>query len=116
MPSPLATLIVRDLAVAAGPRLLLADVDLVVAPGDRLGLVGPNGSGKSTFLQVLAGLRPPDGGQVRLAPPSASVGYLPQETRPRAAETVRDLLERRTGVADASAALDAATAALAAGE
>ncbi len=116
MPSSLTTLIARDLAVAAGPRLLLADVDLVVAPGDRLGLAGPNGSGKSTLLQVLAGLRPPDGGQVCLAPPSASVGYLPQETEPRPGETVHDLLERRTGVADASAALDTAAAALAAGE
>jgi ATPase subunit of ABC transporter with duplicated ATPase domains len=116
VPSSLTTLIARGLAVAAGPRLLLTDVDLVVAPRDRLGLVGANGSGKSTFLQVLAGLRPPDGGRVRLAPPSASVGYLPQEIRPRAGETVRELLERRTGVAEASAALDAATAALATGD
>jgi ATPase subunit of ABC transporter with duplicated ATPase domains len=112
----LATLVTRGLAVAAGPRLLLADVDLVVAPGDRLGLVGPNGSGKSTFLQVIAGLRPPEDGQLRLAPPSAAVGYLPQEPRPHAGETVRDLLARRTGVADAGARLDATTAALAAGE
>jgi ATPase subunit of ABC transporter with duplicated ATPase domains len=75
--SHLASLIVRGLSVAAGPRLLLDDVDLVVAPGDRLGLVGPNGSGKSTLLRTLAGLRPPQDGQVRLAPRSATVGYLP---------------------------------------
>ncbi|HET9609195.1 MAG TPA: ATP-binding cassette domain-containing protein, partial [Acidimicrobiales bacterium] len=63
MPSPLATLTTRDLSIAAGPHLLLAGVDLVLAPGARVGLVGPNGSGKSTLLRVLAGERPPDGGR-----------------------------------------------------
>jgi ATPase subunit of ABC transporter with duplicated ATPase domains len=91
---------------------LLAGVDLVLAPGARVGLVGPNGSGKSTLLRVLAGLRPADGGAVRLAPPTATVGYLPQEPDPRPGETVRAMLARRTGVAEASAALDDATASL----
>jgi ATPase subunit of ABC transporter with duplicated ATPase domains len=104
-----ATLTTRDLAVAAGPRPLLAGVDLVLAPGARVGLVGPNGSGKSTLLRVLAGLRPADGGRLRLAPPDAAVGYLPQEPAPRRGETVAAMLARRTGVAAASAALDAAT-------
>ena len=116
MSPDLATLVIRGLSVAAGPRPLLADVDLIVAPGDRLGLLGPNGSGKSTFLRTLAGLLSPEGGQVRLAPPSAAVGYLPQEARPRLGETVRGLLARRTGVADAGARLDATTDALATGE
>jgi ATPase subunit of ABC transporter with duplicated ATPase domains len=113
--SHLATLIVRGLAVAAGPHPLLDDVELIVAPGDRLGLVGPNGSGKSTFLQTLAGLKLPEHGRVRLAPPSATVGYLPQEARPTHGETVRGLLARRTGVAAAGARLDATTGALARG-
>ena len=112
MSSPLATLTTRDLSIAAGPRLLLAGVDLVLAPGARVGLVGPNGSGKTTLLRALAGQRPPDGGRVRLAPPAATVGYLPQEPRPRPGESVRTMLARRTGVAAASAALDRATAAL----
>ncbi|HET6954817.1 MAG TPA: ATP-binding cassette domain-containing protein [Acidimicrobiales bacterium] len=112
MSPPLATLTTRDLTVAAGPRLLIAGVDLVLGPGARIGLVGPNGSGKSTLLRVLAGLRPADGGHLRLAPPTASVGYLPQEPHPRPGESVGAMLARRTGVADASAALDAATDAL----
>jgi ATPase subunit of ABC transporter with duplicated ATPase domains len=113
VPSRLATLVVRGLSIAAGPRPLLADVDLTVAPGDRLGLLGPNGSGKSTFLLTLAGLLAPEGGHVRLAPPSATVGYLPQEARAQPGETVRGLLARRTGVAEAGARLEAATEALA---
>jgi ATPase subunit of ABC transporter with duplicated ATPase domains len=93
--SHLATLVIRGLSIAAGSRPLLADVDLIVAPGDRLGLLGPNGSGKSTFLRTLAGLLSPEDGHVRLAPPSSTVGYLPQEARPRAGETVRGCSPRR---------------------
>ncbi len=112
MPSPLATLTTRGLTVATGPRPLLSDVDLVLAPGARVGLVGPNGSGKTTLLRVLAGLHRPDRGRVHLAPPTATVGYLPQEATPHPGETVRAMLGRRTGVAEASLALDGATAAL----
>jgi ATPase subunit of ABC transporter with duplicated ATPase domains len=90
-------------------------VDLTVAPGDRLGVVGPNGVGKSTLLAALAGLVPLDSGRVDLAPPTATVGLLPQEPDRRPGETLMAFLARRTGVADASAALDAASDALAAG-
>ena len=41
-------------------------VDLVLMPGQRVGLTGPNGCGKSTLLAVAAGLRSPDAGQCRL--------------------------------------------------
>ena len=103
----------RGLQVSRGPHVVLDSVDLTVADGDRVGLVGPNGVGKSTLLQVLAGLITPDRGRVELTPPTATVGYLQQELA-RDDETVRALLERRTGVAAANAELDAATAALAA--
>ncbi|MFP3899316.1 MAG: ABC-F family ATP-binding cassette domain-containing protein [Acidimicrobiia bacterium] len=107
------TLIARDLAVAAGPRPLVAGLDLLVAPGMRIGLVGPNGSGKSSLLRTLAGLHPAEAGEVRVTPPTATVGYLPQEVLGREGETVRALIARRTGVSAASAELEAATAALA---
>jgi iron complex transport system ATP-binding protein len=45
---------------------LLRDVDLSVASGEMVGLIGPNGSGKTTLLRVLANLRRPDAGTVRL--------------------------------------------------
>jgi putative ABC transport system ATP-binding protein len=41
-------------------------VDLVVERGEFVGLVGPSGSGKSSVLFLLAGLRPPTSGNVRL--------------------------------------------------
>ncbi|MEU1585695.1 ABC-F family ATP-binding cassette domain-containing protein [Micromonospora sp. NPDC005710] len=110
-----ATMIVKDLAAGHGDRPLFAGLDLVVAPGDVVGLVGPNGAGKSTLLRTLAGLLPVEAGSVRLSPPTASVGHLPQEPERRPGETVRDFLARRTGVTAAQAALDAATEALTAG-
>jgi ATPase subunit of ABC transporter with duplicated ATPase domains len=105
----------RGLHVSRGPHVVLDSVDLTVAEGDRVGLVGPNGVGKSTLLQVLAGQIAPDRGRVELTPPTATVGYLQQELA-RDTETVRALLERRTGVAAADAELDGASAALAARE
>ncbi|MGY0006972.1 ABC-F family ATP-binding cassette domain-containing protein [Micromonospora sp. I033] len=110
-----ATLIAKDLTAGHGDRLLFADLDLVVAPGDVVGLVGVNGAGKSTLLRTLAGLQPLEQGSVALNPPAATVGYLPQEPDRRPGETVRGFLARRTGVTAAQAALDAATEALTAG-
>ena len=42
-------------AKAFGPRVLLDQVSLGVADGDRVGVVGRNGAGKSTLLAALAG-------------------------------------------------------------
>ena len=110
-----ATLIGRGLAAGRGDRALFGELDLVVAPGDAIGLVGVNGAGKSTLLRILAGIAPADRGVVQISPQNATIGYLPQEPDRRPDETVRGFLLRRTGVADAQRALDAATAALAEG-
>jgi ATPase subunit of ABC transporter with duplicated ATPase domains len=110
-----ATLIAKGLTAGHGDRVLFAGLDLVVAPGDVIGLVGPNGAGKSTLLRALAGEVALEAGAVQLNPPSATVGHLPQEPERRPGETVRDFLARRTGVAAAQADLDAATEALTAG-
>lgn len=104
-----ATLVAKDLAAGHGERTLFAGLDLVVAPGDVIGLVGVNGAGKSSLLRLLAGLDTPEEGEVRLSPPAATVGHLPQEPERRAGETVREFLARRTGVAAAQAAMDEAT-------
>ena len=104
-----AILTAKGLAAGHADRTLFSGLDLVVAPGEITGLVGVNGAGKSTLLRVLAGLRPPDAGDVSLSPPTATVGYLSQEPERRAGETVGDFIARRTGVAGAQRDLDDAT-------
>ncbi len=57
----------RGLTKALGGRRLVSDLDLVITPGTRVGLIGPNGSGKTTLLNVLAGTMPPDAGEIEHA-------------------------------------------------
>jgi ATP-binding cassette subfamily F protein uup len=45
----------------------LQDLDLILAPGQRLGVVGANGSGKSTLLKLMTGELEPDDGVIRRA-------------------------------------------------
>ena len=107
-----ASLSLSGVSVTRAARPVLTDVDLLVAPGKRIGVVGPNGVGKSTLLAVAAGVLAPESGTVALAPPTATVGWLHQEPE-RSDELVRDLLARRTGVTAAQLEIDAATADLA---
>ncbi len=95
-------------------RELFSSLDLVVAPGDVVGLVGPNGAGKSTLLRILAGLRAPDSGRVQVSPADAHLGFLAQEPD-RGPETIRAQLARRTGVDAAHQAMEASAEALADG-
>jgi ABC transport system ATP-binding/permease protein len=69
-----------------GDRTVLRDVDLKLAPDDRLGIVGPNGSGKSTLLNLIAGRLEPEEGSVRTGE-TVHVGYYGQDPRPIAPGT-----------------------------
>lgn len=60
------TLSAKNITWRIGKKVIVDDVSLEVAQGETLGLLGPNGSGKSSLLRILAGLRRPDHGQVRL--------------------------------------------------
>jgi ATPase subunit of ABC transporter with duplicated ATPase domains len=110
-----ATLVARGLAASHGDRPLFGDLDLVIAPGDVIGLVGVNGAGKSTLLRILAGLATGDAGSISISPPAAAIGHLPQEPDRRRRETVRQFLARRTGVTAADDTMRAAAEALAEG-
>ena len=107
-----ATLVAKNLAGGFAHRTLFEGLDVTVAPGDVVGVVGANGAGKSTLLRILAGDLEPLDGVVSIAPADAFVGWLPQEHERVPGETVAAYVARRTGCADATAAMEAAAAAL----
>ena len=61
-----------------GHKLLFENVDWLITPQDRIGLVGANGTGKSTVMKILAGLETLDYGVITIAK-GISAGYLPQD-------------------------------------
>jgi ATP-binding cassette subfamily F protein uup len=78
-------------------RTLLVDVDFVVNPGERIGLVGPNGAGKSTLMKMAAGIIEADEGEITTQN-TARIGYLEQEPKLDNTLTVRE--EIRKGLGD----------------
>jgi putative spermidine/putrescine transport system ATP-binding protein len=63
-----------------GDVVAVADVDLVVRPGEFFTLLGPSGSGKTTLLRLIAGFERPDGGRIELG--GADVTGVPPYARP----------------------------------
>ncbi len=61
-----------------GQKLLYEDVNWLITPGERSGLVGGNGTGKSTLLKVLAGAEGLDYGTMSKQK-GMTIGYLPQD-------------------------------------
>ncbi len=61
-----------------GPKLLFENVDWLITPRERAGLVGANGTGKTTLMKVLAGLDGLDYGNVSRTR-GMTAGYLPQD-------------------------------------
>jgi ABC-2 type transport system ATP-binding protein len=57
---------VRDLRKRYGTQVALDGVSFTVQAGEMFGLLGPNGAGKTTLMSILAGLREPTAGEVRL--------------------------------------------------
>jgi ATP-binding cassette subfamily F protein 3 len=61
-----------------GHKLLFENLDWLITPKERTGLVGANGTGKSTLLKILCGLETLDYGSISF-PKGIRLGYLPQD-------------------------------------
>ncbi|MCA1020817.1 ABC-F family ATP-binding cassette domain-containing protein [Halobacillus litoralis] len=61
-----------------GGRKLLDQLDYLVVPGERLGIIGPNGSGKTTLLNIMAERIEPDAGNVHTGQ-TVKIGYYTQD-------------------------------------
>jgi ATP-binding cassette subfamily F protein uup len=57
----------RGLRKQMGDRRILDNLDLLLSPGSRLGILGPNGSGKTTLLRMIIGELQPDAGTIEQA-------------------------------------------------
>ncbi|HVZ45637.1 MAG TPA: branched-chain amino acid ABC transporter ATP-binding protein/permease [Ramlibacter sp.] len=77
-----ALLEVRGLSKSFRGLQALSNVSLQVNEGEILGLLGPNGSGKSTFINVVSGHFPSNGGAVVLA--GRDISHLPAHAIARA--------------------------------
>ncbi|MFD0200023.1 MULTISPECIES: ABC transporter ATP-binding protein [Saccharothrix] len=58
--------VVADIRKSYGELKAVDGVSFTVAEGEFFGILGPNGAGKTTTLEIVEGLRKPDGGQVTL--------------------------------------------------
>lgn len=72
----------EDLTLRYESLTVLEHLSFTVEPGDYLCIVGENGSGKSTLMKCLLGLKPADGGTLRLGDGlrRSEIGYLPQQS------------------------------------
>jgi ATP-binding cassette subfamily F protein uup len=73
-----ALLTAHQLVVRYNDYVVLDRASLTIEEHDRIGMVGRNGSGKSTFLEIVAGLRTPDAGEITQRR-DLITGYLPQQ-------------------------------------
>ena len=78
----------RNLVRTHKTHQLLRNINLVILPGEYVGVLGPSGAGKSTLLNALSGFQPATGGQVLLNGTSLydsydmyrnAIGYVPQD-------------------------------------
>ncbi|WP_219835259.1 ABC-F family ATP-binding cassette domain-containing protein [Paenibacillus sp. R14(2021)] len=80
-------LTVDHISKSYGEKILFQDVSFGVEMGDKIGIIGVNGTGKSTFLQVVAGIEPPDSGSI-LVVGGTTVRMLAQDPQFDPEETV----------------------------
>ena len=70
---------IQNLSFSYGKTKVLQNFNLSLAPGELLSIMGPSGCGKSTLLHLIAGLRKPSGGTLKVN--TQRISYVFQEPR-----------------------------------
>jgi ATP-binding cassette subfamily F protein uup len=85
-----------QVSLAYGHVPLLDRADLVIEPGERVGLIGRNGTGKSSLLKIIEGAVRPDDGKVWLAP-ALKLAAVAQEPEFRSGQSVFEAVAEGLG-------------------
>ena len=72
-------LIVKNVSKSFGEKQVLHEFSMTADEGERVCILGPSGGGKTTLLNIIAGLLPPDSGEVQR--PEGKMSYVFQEYR-----------------------------------
>lgn len=60
------TIAITDLQIGYQQKPVVKNINLIVRPGEILGLLGPSGSGKTTLIRAIMGMIKPMSGTVRV--------------------------------------------------
>jgi zinc/manganese transport system ATP-binding protein len=76
-------IILRDLSLSVGSRIVLDEIALTIEEGEFVGVLGPNGAGKTTLMRAVLGLLAPRRGTIAVfgqtpARGNSAIGYMPQ--------------------------------------
>lgn len=68
------TIAITDLQIGYQQKPVVKNINLIVRPGEILGLLGPSGSGKTTLIRAIMGMIKPMSGTVRVFGQSTPAG------------------------------------------
>ena len=97
---------VRDLSKSYGASPLFRSISFNISEGERWGVIGPNGSGKSTLIEIVAGMRQADAGEV-VVRKGVRLSYVAQDSQFQAGDTAAVVVRRalaRSNVPDSERA------------
>jgi ABC transport system ATP-binding/permease protein len=101
-PALIPLLSAKQLSKSFGATQLFRNLSFTVAEGERLGLIGPNGAGKSTLMEIIAGRKDHDDGEVARRS-RLRMRYVAQDSAFEAGMSIRQIVQRSMAEANVPA-------------